>query len=174
VFPVKVSLDSTALWTTGQNGEAAWTADALHVQNNQPLYAVENDTINADVENLIGGASDDFLRGNALANTIFGGAGNDTIEGGVGKDSLYGEAGADKLYGGADDDYLVGGDGADILVGGDGNDLIDASDSVGLPADQTINCDGANNSTSQSNGASPGGNDAVVKDSGDSASNCEF
>src|SRR5262249_32989176 len=125
VFPVKVSLDSTALWTTGQNGEAAWTADALHVQNGQALYGVENDTINADVENLIGGVADDFLRGNASANTIYGGLGNDTIEGGLGNDTLYGEAGADKLYGGAGDDFLMGGDGADILVGGDGNDFID-------------------------------------------------
>jgi Ca2+-binding RTX toxin-like protein len=170
---VKVSLDSTKLWLTGRNGEAAWTGSVLE---SGFTAAVENDSIAADVENLIGGTGDDFLRGNASANIIRGGLGDDTIEGGAGNDTLYGDLGNDKLYGGAGNDQLIGGDGTDTLVGGDGDDFIDATDSTPT-SDTLIDCDGVNDSTSVTAGTSPGMTDALVKDTGvgvDSYSRCEF
>ena len=57
----------------------------------------ENDSIAADIEDIIGGSGADFLTGDAIANTLTGGAGDDTIEGGEG---------ADVLLGGADEDLL--------------------------------------------------------------------
>ena len=154
--PVKVSLDATHLWVSGQNGEVN-----------------ENDVLGTDIENLTGGAGDDFLRGNASANIIHGGAGNDTIEGGLGNDSLYGEAGNDLIYGGAGNDMLVGGAGTDSLYGGDGDDFLDASDNPAL-ADTVIECDGVNDSANTA-GTAPGTSDALVKDSLDSgALHCEL
>jgi Ca2+-binding RTX toxin-like protein len=153
---VKVSLDATRLWTPGQNGETG-----------------ENDSIAADIENLTGGAGNDFLRGSSGNNIIRGGAGNDTIEGGAGNDSLYGDAGADLLYGGAGNDMLVGGAGADTLVGGDGDDFIDSTDGPAA-ADTVIECDGVNDSAGTA-GTSAGTADALVKDSSDTgASHCEL
>ena len=154
--PVKVSLDSTRLWVTGQNGAAG-----------------ELDSIASDIENLTGGGGDDFLRGNANANIIHGGAGNDTIEGGAGNDALYGDAGNDLLYGGAGNDMLVGGAGTDTLVGGDGDDFIDSTDSPAAN-DTLIDCDGVNDSAGTA-GTSPGTADALVKDGSDTgAQRCEL
>jgi Ca2+-binding RTX toxin-like protein len=153
---VKVSLDSTKLWVTGQNGATG-----------------ENDSIASDIENLTGGSGNDLLRGSSAANIIRGGAGNDTIEGGAGNDSLYGDAGNDLLYGGAGNDMLVGGAGADTLVGGDGDDFIDASDNPAT-ADTAIECDGVNDSANTA-GTAGGTSDALVKDSSDTgALHCEL
>lgn len=158
--PVKVSLDSTKLWVVGQNGEVG-----------------ENDSIAADIENLTGGAGNDFLRGNALPNIIHGGAGNDTIEGGAGNDSLYGDAGNDFLYGGAGNDMLVGGLGVDTLVGGDGDDFLDSGETPAA-ADLLLDCDGVNDSAGTV-GTAAGTADALVKDSSDTGvgitiRNCEL
>ena len=153
---VKVSLDSTRLWTAGQNGETG-----------------ENDAIPSDIENLTGGAGNDSLRGNASANIIHGGAGNDTIEGAAGNDALYGDAGNDLIYGGVGNDMLVGGAGTDTLVGGDGDDFIDSADSPAAN-DTAINCDGVNDSALTA-GTSAGTADALVKDGSDSgAMGCEL
>jgi Ca2+-binding RTX toxin-like protein len=158
---VMVSLDSTKLWVTGQNGQAG-----------------ENDTIAADIENLTGGSDDDSLRGNGSANIIHGGLGDDTIEGAGGNDALYGDAGDDLLYGGAGNDMLVGGAGADTLVGGDGDDFIDSTDSPAA-ADTAIDCDGVNDSVNTA-GTAAGTADALIKDGSDpnptttSTSRCEL
>lgn len=153
---VKVSLDATKLWEAGQNGEPG-----------------ENDSLATDIENLVGGAGDDFLRGSSAANIIRGGAGTDIIEGALGNDSLYGEADADRLYGSPGNDMLVGGAGADVLVGGDGDDFLDSSDSPAT-SDTTIDCDGVNDSADTA-GTSPGTSDALVKDSSDTGmQHCEL
>ena len=59
--------------------------------------AGENDSIAADIEDIIGGLGADILTGDLVANTLTGGAGDDTIEGGEGSDVLLGGAGADIL-----------------------------------------------------------------------------
>lgn len=153
---VKVSLDATRLWVSGQNGASG-----------------ELDTLAADIENLTGGSGNDFLRGNANANIIHGGLGNDTIEGAAGNDALYGDGGNDAIYGGAGNDMLVGGAGTDILVGGDGDDFIDSADGPAA-ADTTIDCDGVNDSALTA-GTAPGTADALVKDGSDiGALRCEL
>jgi Ca2+-binding RTX toxin-like protein len=54
----------------------------------------EDDTIDADVETLIGGLGNDELGGNAGANTLVGGEGDDVLRGGLGPDVLDGGPGA--------------------------------------------------------------------------------
>ena len=98
--------------------------------------AGEGDHVLGNVEDVTGGAGDDFLSApaGAVDNALAGGAGDDRISGGGGDDSLSGGPGADLLQGGqghdilqgdAGDDTLEGGDGPDILHGVDGDDLLD-------------------------------------------------
>ncbi|MPS47694.1 calcium-binding protein [Methylobacillus sp.] len=49
----------------------------------------------ANIQNLTGGAGNDFLTGNIVANRLIGGAGNDTLVGGGGADTLDGGDGVD-------------------------------------------------------------------------------
>jgi len=65
------------------------------------------------IENLYGGAGNDWLRGDNFANVIDGQDGDDIFNG---------RGGDDDLRGGAGDDVFVGGAGADILEGGSGSD----------------------------------------------------
>ncbi len=124
----------------------------------------ENDNVEADVENVIGGSDDDTLTGSGVANlldgrngddringgggddTLDGGAnnpGSDTLSGGDGRDTLDGRAGDDSLDGGTGDDVLSGSGGTDKLDGENGNDSLeggaggDALD--GGPGDDTVN-----------------------------------
>jgi Ca2+-binding RTX toxin-like protein len=68
------------------------TADLDGVTGDDP----DSDTIDADVEDLIGGSGSDTLTGNRFANTLNGDAGSDTLAGGAGT----GVDGADKFVGG--------------------------------------------------------------------------
>lgn len=96
----------------------------------------EGDVI-TNVEDAIGGTSDDTIHGNADANnlngalghdTLFGGEGNDTLQGSTGDDTLMGEAGADVLHGGDGADFLYGGSGDDAFRGGAGADYMDGGE----------------------------------------------
>lgn len=79
----------------------------------------EDDTIDADVEGILGGSGDDELNGNGAANSLSGGPGGDTLVGGGGLDSLFGGAGSDSLD--------SSGDGAgDTDQCGDGDDSVRA------------------------------------------------
>ncbi len=62
----------------------------------------------ANIDHLIGGASNDTLTGDGARNYLIGGAGNDVIAGGLGNDELWGGAGADRLVADGGDDLLVG------------------------------------------------------------------
>lgn len=73
------------------------------------------DTINGDIEALVGGAGPDFLLGDHHANSLFG------LDG---PDFLVGEGGPDSLNGGAGDDFLIGNTGNDTVVGGSGADSL--------------------------------------------------
>jgi len=94
----------------------------------------ENDNVTADVENIIGGAGDDYIVGNGLANTLIGGAGGDTLIGQAGNDVLVGGPGADLLQGGAGDDVLLGIDqsAGDILNGNAGFDSASLDSVLGV------------------------------------------
>jgi Ca2+-binding RTX toxin-like protein len=91
---------------------------SLDDQANDGSPDTGTDNIHADVENLVGGSSNDTLRGSDQPNTLDGGPGNDTESGGNGDDAVDGGAG---------DDTLDGGAGADDFSGGDGTDLADFS-----------------------------------------------
>jgi Ca2+-binding RTX toxin-like protein len=99
-------------------------------------------TDNVDVENLVGGPSDDELLGSSSSNylnggtggndSFYGGSGNDTLAGGVGNDYIDGGPGTDSILGGAGNDTLIGGSGAfDYLQGDDGSDRFNLADIVG-------------------------------------------
>lgn len=91
---------------------AARTVALVVVMDNSATSgeASENDTINTDVENLIGGTQDDSLTGNALDNQLEGGDGDDTIFGLAGDDLIDGNLGADIIDCGLGD--------ADVLLDG--------------------------------------------------------
>ncbi|MEV6521702.1 calcium-binding protein [Longispora sp. NPDC051575] len=75
--------------------------------------AKERDTIELDVENLVGGSAADHLSGNDAANRLLGSAGGDYLYGLGGTDRLEGQSGFDHLDGGYDSDVCVPGpDGA--------------------------------------------------------------
>lgn len=97
---------------------------------NQLFGGAGNDYIEGgDGNDLIeGGAGYDVLYGLGGDDEIHGGAGNDYIDGGTGNDRIFGEAGQDNLIGGQGDDELRGGSGDDLLVGAQGSDLLDAAE----------------------------------------------
>jgi Ca2+-binding RTX toxin-like protein len=73
------------------------------------------DTVQGDVEAVIGTPQGDVLAGDSSSETLIGAAGNDTLVGNNGNDTLLGYEG---------DDLMVGGDGHDLLVGWLGNDQL--------------------------------------------------
>jgi hypothetical protein len=109
--------------------------------------AGEGDNVAGDIENVIGGNSDDVIAGGPGANHIQGGPGNDSIageqdptfdptvgndnlEGGDGNDSINGGDGDNQLDGGNGNDVIQGGFGSDRFIGGAGNDTLQADDGV--------------------------------------------
>lgn len=93
------------------------------------------DSIEGDVENIIGTAHNDVLRGSGAANRLEGGDGDDFIDGGGGHDTILAGPGNDAAVGGNGNDLLLGGDGADVLDGENGDDDVRAEDGgvPGLP-----------------------------------------
>lgn len=86
----------------------------------------EDDNVQDDVENVIGGSNDDTLTGSDASNVLDGRAGEDTIAGRDGDDVLRGgvnDPSGDDLSGGAGVDTMLGGPGDDSLAGGEGNDV---------------------------------------------------
>ncbi|MFN7672794.1 MAG: calcium-binding protein, partial [bacterium] len=93
------------------------------------------------IENVLGGAGDDWLSGDSLANVLAGGGGNDVLQGGAGNDSISGGAGMDwvtyeeleagqsvtvnlatgRATGAAGSDTLAG---IENVMGGSGNDSL--------------------------------------------------
>jgi Ca2+-binding RTX toxin-like protein len=101
--PVTVDLDGE----TADDGEAG-----------------EGDTVDADVEDIRGGAGGDQLTGNGRDNRLVGDGGDDVLDGRGGADSLFGGAGDDRLTTrDAFPDSAECGDGADAVTA-------DASDTI--------------------------------------------
>jgi Ca2+-binding RTX toxin-like protein len=92
--------------------------------------ASEGDDVAPDVENVIGGSSDDRVVGTISDNRFEGGRGVDELHGMGGADTLIGGFGDDQLFGyDGNDSFLEDGlvsvaDGADRIVGGPGVDLV--------------------------------------------------
>jgi Ca2+-binding RTX toxin-like protein len=105
---------------------AAPVANTARVSINLSVVSAQNlgnfglDTVR-NIENVAGGAGDDFLTGNAANNKLYGGLGNDVIDGGRGNDELRGQQGRDVLIGGQGADTLYAGD---VLSDGAARDLI--------------------------------------------------
>ncbi len=70
------------------------------------------------IQNVTGGAGDDYLFGDGAVNRLTGNGGNDVLVGGDGNDVLLGGGGRDLLIGGLGADVLDGGTGDDILIAG--------------------------------------------------------
>jgi serralysin len=90
----------------------------------------EKDTIDIDVERLVGGSGNDRLTGNAADNKLDGDTGKDVLIGLGGDDVLWGWTGKDTLDGGDGADWLDGSYDADTLTGGAGNDRIEGGDGL--------------------------------------------
>jgi Ca2+-binding RTX toxin-like protein len=78
----------------------------------------------ADLEQVVGTASDDTLVGGVGNEKLVGLDGADHLDGGGGNDLLLGGAGDDLAVGGPGDDALDTAVGEDVLSGGDGNDML--------------------------------------------------
>jgi Ca2+-binding RTX toxin-like protein len=94
------------------------------------ISGLEGDSIEHDVENVIGTAGADIIDASGVndstqVHVLIGLAGDDVLRGSGAADYLYGGPGNDKLYGNAGIDYLFGGDNDDLVQGGLGSDIID-------------------------------------------------
>jgi Ca2+-binding RTX toxin-like protein len=78
----------------------------------------EGDNVQADVENVLGGAGADTFLGSAAGNTLDGGAGEDYSDGGPGADSLVGGDAGDvmRTRGSGEPDTVTCGPGPDFVV----------------------------------------------------------
>jgi Ca2+-binding RTX toxin-like protein len=122
--------------------------------------ATEADSINADIENMIGGAGADRLDASLstlVAHVLQGMGGDDTLTGSTLTDTLWGGAGDDTMYGGAGIDVLNGGDGNDTLQGGIANDTIDGG-GLNCVASSSAICTAAFAAKSTVAGINPGTN----------------
>jgi len=110
---------------------------------------LERDTIETDVENIIGGQAGDILNGNDSDNVLSGGPGDDTLIGGLGSDIFNGEAGNDTVsYADKTADVTANLDGligdgtagendtiatdVERLTGGSGNDTLIGNDAANI------------------------------------------
>jgi Ca2+-binding RTX toxin-like protein len=84
---------------------AGVTADIDGVADDGEL--LENDNVELDIENIVGGSGNDSLTGSDGENVLTGNGGSDVLSGGAGSDLLDGGAGADTLGGGADRDTVT-------------------------------------------------------------------
>lgn len=76
-----------------------------------------------NIQNVFGGAGDDFITGTSVANILKGNGGVDTINAGDGADVLDGGGNNDTLNGEAGNDTITGGLGTDTINGGAGRDI---------------------------------------------------
>ena len=132
--------------------------DGTDADNNG--VAEEGDTTAGDVENLIGGESNDTLIGSGADNKLTGNGGQDLLQGLDGLDTLDGGAGTDRLVGGPASDTERGGtesdtfdqgaaiDGGDDLSGEVGVDTVDYS---GRTASVAVRIDGIANDGADTN-----------------------
>jgi len=151
---VYAGLNQTGLMldrTTGVTASLPARGAAATTGNGQ---AGENDTINSDVEGLVGGNGNDNLTGSSDPDTIAGAvpagtplvvtspAGSDTVNGGASADTLLaGDSGS--VAGGPGDDQIVGGrstSATTVVHGNDDNDTIVS----GLGDDDLFGDGGAN------------------------------
>ena len=120
--------------------------------------AGEGDTVNTDVEGLMGGSGPDELTGSDGSNSLYGMDGEDVLTGGLGLDTLDGGKGADSLRsndGEADTDKC----GADAdSVDADGADTVDADcENVTRPAADDPGQDGGGDAPGGGEGPAAGG-----------------
>ena len=91
-----------------------------------------SDSINTDVERIVGTGGDDVLRGGAGDEELIGAGGNDFVDGGGGNDQLQGDDGNDAVVGGAGNDAVLGGSGNDDVDGEGGDDNVRGEDGTDL------------------------------------------
>tara|TARA_R110002095_G_scaffold214590_2_gene206989 strand:+ start:404 stop:1414 length:1011 start_codon:yes stop_codon:yes gene_type:complete len=94
------------------------TNDSIMVYNSlSPFYNGTPQARLVDIEEIDGGAGDDFIASVAISTdiTLIGGDGDDTLWSGNGNDTLYGDAGNDTIEAGSGNDILYGGTGNDSL-----------------------------------------------------------
>jgi serralysin len=116
-------------WTTMSVVQAANLGEGYYARGNVANALLYEGDTRSLIENVIGGAGNDFIYGNEADNRLEGGAGNDYLDGDFGNDRLMlqgggwdtarGGPGADIIYFGATfdgNDAAHGDGGADVLV----------------------------------------------------------
>jgi Ca2+-binding RTX toxin-like protein len=141
--PVTATIDGVANDGGALDRNRALLTDSINTDVEQIIGTVASDTLrgSAGGETLLGGDGDDLVdggggadrvEGNTGNDAVLGGAGNDTVLGGTGNDEVDGEAGDDNVQGENGSDLVIGGDGADTLSGGNdvGEDTLDYTDAT--------------------------------------------
>ena len=148
--PVNVSIDGVA--NDGEAGEA--------------------DNVAPDVENVVGGDSNDTLTGNKYGNALFGGLGTDSLDGkgGGGVLETPGIGLPDKLNGGPGNDVLYGGPVSnirDVIDGGPDTDMVTyASRTTSVKIWLDGSAEGEDTITNVENATGGSGDDAIAGNAG--------
>jgi len=122
-YDLLLNLDSTSTYTIQLNGEDV-TIDPSSASDapDSPGWIDSDELI--EIENILGGAGDDYIFGSDGDNVLMGGAGDDYLFGGAGDDTLIGGV-VDGYFANSPLDSVAGGDfGNDVLVGGEGTDTV--------------------------------------------------
>ncbi len=110
----RLIIDLRAATLLNQDGGGGYVTRYLNLQGNQGGYTI---AAGVQIENAIGGTSDDRITGNALANILRGGLGDDTLDGGGNVDRA--------IFSGARSAYTVTHTGGTATVSGtDGTDTL--------------------------------------------------
>jgi Ca2+-binding RTX toxin-like protein len=147
--------EAAAGGTDRLNFSASNDSIAVNLGTTGNQFINSNLTLNltaAQVENVIGGNSDDVITGNALNNVLSGGSGNDILSGMDGNDTLNADDGDNILNGGNGADILNGGIGNDIITGGAGNDSLNGDtgdDFYAFDTDTTLGTDTITENTNE-------------------------
>jgi Ca2+-binding RTX toxin-like protein len=115
------------------------------------------DSIDTDVERIVGTSADDVLRGSNATDdpATPEREGDDILEGGDGRDFIAGNRGDDQLDGGPGSDRGIrGGEGNDVVLGGDGDEA--DTDGTGIDRNPVLRGGGGNDTV-----AGEGGNDTI-------------
>ena len=105
------------------------------------MFALSNNALSANIENLTltgtaaigsGNASNNLIIGNDSNNTLYGKYGADKLDGGAGDDTLFGDDGNDTLNGGTGVDTMTGGAGNDIYFTDGGGETITEALNAGI------------------------------------------
>jgi Ca2+-binding RTX toxin-like protein len=132
--PVSATIDGVANDGGAIDANRANLTDSIDTDVERIVGTLSDDILRGSSgnEELIGGDGNDFIDGGGGNDTVSGGNGNDAVIGGEGNDVVLGGAGDDQVDGEAGDDDVRGEDGSDLVSGGGGADTLGGGNGAGV------------------------------------------